>query len=70
MANQTETKKRGRRALPKRTRARNILMRVLEKEGALPNRQAGIKLLLRRIDLTDAQASNYYNHIRKEVAAA
>ena len=65
-----ETTKRGRRPQPKRTRARTILTNFMNKNGVLPERQAAIKLLVRRLDVTNAQASTYFNTIRKEVAAA
>ena len=64
------TKKRGRPVQKKRTRARTILTNMLEKNGVLPERQAAIKLLVRRLDVTKEQASTYFNTIRKEVEAA
>lgn len=62
--------KRGRKAQPKRTRARTILTNMVERDGVLPERKAAIKLLVRRLQVTDAQASTYFNTIRKEVEAA
>lgn len=59
-----------RRRKPKLARARTILTNFVEKNGALPERKAAMKLLQRRIDVTEAQASNYFNRIRKEVEAA
>jgi hypothetical protein len=61
---------RGRKPQPKRTRARVILNNMLTKNGVLPERQAAIKLLVRRLEVTKDQASTYFNTIRKEVEAA
>ncbi len=70
MSKSTNEVKRGRKPQPKRTRARTILTNMLEKDGVLPSRQAAIKKLVRRLEVTQAQASTYYNTIRKEVEAA
>ena len=70
MSKQNETPKRGRKPVAKRTRARTILTNMVEKNGVLPERKAAIKLLVRRLEVTEAQASTYFNTIRKEVEAA
>ena len=61
---------RGRPKQKKRTRARTILTNMVAKNGVLPERQAAIKLLVRRLEVTPAQASTYFNTIKKEVEAA
>ena len=59
-----------RKPKPKLARARTILTNYIGREGVLPNRQAGMKLLINRIgDITRAQASNYYNRIKNETGA-
>lgn len=52
----------------KMARARRILNNYIKKEGVYPNRQEGMKLLLKRIDMTEGQASTYYYNVWKEVA--
>ena len=66
----TTATKRGRKPQKKLTRARTILTNMLERDGALPDRKSAMKLLVRRLSVTTAQASTYFNTIRKEVAAA
>lgn len=59
---------RGRKPQKKLTRARTILTNMVAKNGVLPERQAAMKLLVRRLTVTEAQASTYFNTIRKEIA--
>jgi hypothetical protein len=59
-----------RRPKPKLARARTILTNYVAKNGVLPERKAAMRLLRKRIDVTEAQASNYFNRIRKEVEAS
>lgn len=59
-----------RRPKPKLARARTVLTNYVNKHGVLPERRAAMRLLRKRIELTEAQSSNYFNRIRKEVEAA
>lgn len=59
-----------RRPKPKLARARTVLTNYVNKHGVLPERKAAMRLLRKRIELTEAQSSNYFNRIRKEVEAA
>ena len=54
----------------KLARARTILNNFVAKNGALPQRQAAMKLLRKRLEVTPAQSSTYFNMIRKEIVSA
>lgn len=53
----------------KMARVRTLLTNYIVKNGELPERQAALKLLHRRIELSKAQASTYFNNFRKEEIA-
>lgn len=65
----SDARTRGRKPQKKLTRARTILTNMFNRDGALPERKAAMKLLVRRLDVTSAQASTYFNTVRKEIAA-
>lgn len=52
----------------KLARARTILTNFIEKNGALPERKKAMALLRKRLEVTPAQSSTYFNMIRKELA--
>lgn len=51
----------------KLARARTILTNYIAKHGSLPERKAAMALLRKRLEVTEAQSSTYFNMIRKEV---
>ncbi len=51
----------------KLARARTILTNFIAKNGSLPERKKAMALLRKRLDVTPAQSSTYFNMIRKEL---